>query len=248
MPELIPATWRLTNLDTGETIESQFTPQEISRSLGAQYAETWTLNRDAPILQWTRGTLETWTFQALFWSKYFGDSLDSTIEFLENLVKRDDELQRPPVCLWSWGNFEIQCVVESLGGVNYVLRAYQVEEIKTVRYQITLKKYDFFDIKTTDPNKRPTSTRYVYAKLNEDYEDLAQKRYQAPIWGDLVRRINPQDPYLVSGTLIALPDASDFIGVEIEPESPPLERTEEGLEARKRIFELRQKDYVSHVL
>ena len=248
MPELIPATWRLTNLDTFETIESQFSPQEISRNLSSRYAESWTLNRDSPILQWTRGQLEVWTYQALFWSNFVGDDLDETIDFMENLVKRDDTQQRPPVCLWSWGNFQVQCVVESLGGVEYALRSWQIETVKAVKYSITLKKYDFFDVKVTDPNKRPTSTQYIFSKVNEDYEDLAQKKYQAAIWGDLVRRENPENPYLLAGKQVAMPDTDKLVGLDVEPESPPLERTEEGLDARKDIFELRQVDYVSHIL
>jgi hypothetical protein len=239
-------TWSLFNLDTFEEFIAQFPPDEVAQNVGAQYAEAWALNREDPIMQWVRGTLETWNFTALLHAIDSTDFIDSRINTLISSVKRDSTAQRPPVYIWTWGIFQVQCTIESVGDVKYKLRP--DETPRSAMFSIRLRKYTPHDIVVTDPNQPFSDTYYYVVKNGQTFESLAELRYKQPLWGEYLRRENPGKPYPLAGQTIAMPEEDRLFDLEVEPESPPLERTEEALVVRQDLFALRGRNKFSHVL
>jgi hypothetical protein len=245
------ANWSLFSLDTFDTLEGQYPLEMPTQNLGAHYESAWSMNRNEPITQWIHGTVTTWSFGVTLRAKDSTDDIRSKIKWLTESTVKDDKLGRPPLYVWSWGSIEMTCFITALGGIQWEMMPTKLsptfEPPRMVKFQITLQKYVPWDLKKTDPNLPPLDTFYVYSKVGQTYEAMAGKRYGQPLWGDLVRRRNPDKAYLQVGDRIALPDSDKLLEEEVEPVSAPLQRTEEGLGARQDMFELRNVSKVSHV-
>jgi hypothetical protein len=249
------AKWTLFSLDSFDELEGQFPIENVTQNLGAQYEDAWTLNRQEPISQWIHGTSENWSFETRLRQLDSLDDIRPKIKWLLDSVRKDTSLGRPPLYVWSWGSIELSCYITSLGGIQYEMSpANELGQVlpREVRFTISLRKYVQFDVVGTDPNSPfalgLTDTLYVNAKIGETYEALAAVRYGNPDWGDLIRRRHPSKPFLTAGTIVALPKPERFLDADEEPESSPLERTEEGLNARQALFELRGGSKVSFVV
>lgn len=238
--------WSLFNLDTFEEFTAQFPPKDVTQNVGGQYAESWTLNRQNPVTQWVRGVTETWNFTALLFAVHSEVDIRDQINTLIQSTQRESTNQRPPVFLWTWGNFQVQCVIETVGDIKYDMRP--DETPRSAQFTIRLRKYIPHDIVLTDPNKPFSDTYYYNIKNGQLFESLAELRYKQPLWGEHLRRSNVDKPFPLAGQTIAMPEEDRLIEIEITPESPPLKRSEEGIAVRKEIFQLRDKRKVSHVL
>ena len=108
------------NLHTGETLQVQFNPTELSFSKSAQFAEIAIPGLDAPVQQFIRGGTETLTVELFFDSTDNGmgenarsvtednnalmpiDQFCGTDRFYQ-LVKQNPNTHAPPHCRFSWG-------------------------------------------------------------------------------------------------------------------------------------------------
>lgn len=249
------AKWTLFSVDTFDELEGQFPLENVTQNAGASYQEAWTLNRNEPIVQWIHGVVEEWTFATVLRSTHSLDDISSKVKWLQDSVRKDDKLGRPPIYVWTWGSIEVACYITNLGGVQWNMQPVGPTGKalpREVRFSITLRKYTPFDIKVTDPNSPfaagLTDTLYVNAKVGQTYEALAATRYGNPLWGDLLRRRHPSKPHLQAGDVVALPKAERFLDADLEPEAAPLQRTEEGLRVRQALFQLRGASRVSYVI
>lgn len=245
------AKWSLFSLDTYEEFEGQFPLETATQEAGAHYEDAWTLNRQEPISQWIHGIAEQWSFTAKLRQLDSSDDLRSRIAWLLGTVTKDDTLGRPPLYVWTWGSIDVTCYITHLGGIEYKMASPNQDGQglpKEATFQVTLRKYKPYDIKVTDPNEPFRDTLYVNAKIGQTYEALAAAQYGDPDWGDLLRRRSPGVPFLLAGTVVALPKAERFYDADLEPESAPLLRTDEGLEARQAIYALRGASKVSYVI
>jgi hypothetical protein len=245
------AKWNLFNVDTFDELEGQFPLENVSQTAGATYEEKWTLNQNEPIAQWIHGTVEEWTFNTKIRALNSTDDITSKIQWLINSIKKEDKLGRPPLYVWTWGSIEISCYIVNVNPVWDSLQPISIAGTtlpREVTFDITLRKYTPFDIKVTDPNAPFRDTYYISAKLGDTYESLAQRQYGNPMWGDFLRRRQPENPYLETGTIVPLLKVERFLEEANEPESPPMQRTEEALELRKQMFELRGGDKISYIL
>lgn len=96
------------NLDTGEQLEVQFNPTELSYSKAAQLAEIAIPGLDSPVLQFIRGGAETLSVELLFDTTDggMGDGAQSVTEKVDGfyqLVKQNQDTHAPPRCRFSWG-------------------------------------------------------------------------------------------------------------------------------------------------
>lgn len=209
--------WTLSNMDkpNDKPIVGQFVPQSVTKTVAGDIAQASSVNRDFPILQWTRGELEVVTFAAKLWAK---DVEDQTVEqrlvALENLVRRLSDLKRPPICLFTWGSvgtLHMECLVKSIGGVTYD----EVRDDGTLRgvsLSITLQRYEEVTLVATDPSKPETFTRIRRAKKGDTYESIALWEFADPELGILLRQLNPRRPGM------SLADLSPNDKVHVYPE------------------------------
>jgi len=250
---LDPKLWVLTDLDRGDDIVGQFTPQDLSKTVAGSIAVGESVGLDRPILQWISGEVEEVSFRAKLWA---ADSEDFTVEDrlvrLETLVRRNSDLGRPPVCnfgLGSLATLRFDCLVRSIGGVTYD----EVREDGTLRgvsLTITLLRYEEVDWVVTDPSVPQQFTRVRRARAGDTYETIARDEYGDALLGVLLRQLNPRVPGM------PLADLRPNDGVHVFPEDylrtlrlrpafhgfrtgPGYEAAEENL---RRLLELRNRD------
>src|SRR5688572_1473902 len=152
VPFLVP-------LDKGfEAIPFQFPPENFQHNVGSGYAEANSLNREHPILQFTRGQAESVTFDATLFADTFIEDAQTLLDKLLAAARRDPALKRPPTWVFVWGQtIDIKVVVESPGNIRYG-PLQRNGTIKQVTCSITLRRYEPFDVEVTDPDARPTNT------------------------------------------------------------------------------------------
>lgn len=242
VPVLVP-------MDPGfKRIPFQFIPGGLTYNVASNYAETSTLNRDNPILQFTRGALKTISLEVRLFAETSTRDVKPLLDELERACLRDPTLARPPIWVFVWGSvFDIQVVVESIGDVRYdTLRPDGT--VHGVTLALSLKRYEAYDLKLTDPDARPKDTFYRQARQGETWESLAGRHYREPLWGEHLRRLNPGLEAPVLGSTVLLPDADKLRGTPITPQSFPLARTEAGIAFRRGLFAIRGRSKVSTIL
>lgn len=229
-------------------IEFQFQPLDSSEDVGAAWASATGMNRDHPILQYSHGEQRGFNFSARLFAKDSEHTIDEVLALLKQATERDPELKRPPRFNFSWGSvINETVVVKSVGGIKYdSLR--NDGSLRGATLQIQLLVYRFIDVELS--GKPEPSTFYGITKTGDQWEDIALREYGDPLMGELLRRINPAVifPGQQPGSIVRLPPASKLRGESIEPDSPPMRRTPEGMALRLKMFELRSKSRESTVL
>lgn len=234
-PELRP-------LDDGfQAIKFQFQPLSLAKNLGGVWSSVSGLNREHPILQFSHGDQQSFTFDARLFAKHQLDSVEDVLRELERSTQRDPQLKRPPRWEFIWGSVIHETViVESVGNIRY--DDIRVDgSVRGVLLSITLQVYRGADVELTQPGAPRPSTFYVHTRTDDQWEDLAEREYGDALLGDLLRRRHPDLPFpgQVPGTIVALPPLETLRDEVVEPTAPPLQRTPDGLKLRRELFEKR---------
>lgn len=254
--------WFLTDKTKDETIVGQFSPQNFRKDLSGKLAEMPSVGKQNPVIQWIHGLTEVVTFQARLWAHdKDDDAVEARLARLEKLVKQTDEdpsipggkFAPPPVCSFSWGfdpSLQMEdCLVESIGGITY-------DEIRpdgTLRgatLQITLKRFEEVTLVPTDPTVQERNTRIRRAKKGDTYESIALDEYGDPMFGVLLRQLNPRRAGMPLADLNPVNPVHAYreeflLTKQIEPEFAPFKdgRGNEAAEKRRReIFDSRNDD------
>ncbi len=102
------------------TIPFLFNPKELGIEKGNQFAEVNIPGLSAPILQFVRGNSRTVTMDLMFDTYEKGTDVREYTDQItgwedgkkKGLMDIDSELHAPPVCLFVWGVFTFQCIIE----------------------------------------------------------------------------------------------------------------------------------------
>lgn len=232
---------RLTPLDPGfPVIEFEFPPTEFTETFSASWASEPALTRTHPILQFSHGEQNSFSFEAIMFAKHSGESVEGRLQALKSAVVRDEKLKRPPRFQFTWGSaVDETVVVATIGNIRYPdLRP--DGSLRSALFAITLLVYRFIDVELT--GKPLPSTFYTTSKVGDQWEDIAQREYGDASLGDLLRRNHPRLPFpgMEAGEIVKLPPRDTLLALgTLEPDSPPLRRTAESLAARRNLFEKR---------
>lgn len=268
------ARWSLVSQDFGTEILGDFPPVDVVENVSAGWAEQTTLGLDQPILQFIGGRLDTVTFEARVWAKHQGlggtglgrQDVDETVAAIKNTVRRNPELGRPEVYLFSIvskgllrsiGAFlglkgpdpqlALQVVVRSVGGVRYD-RFRGDGSIRGATFSIELARYEPYDVSVLTGEE--AESLVTPTRTGETYEHIALRVHGDPILGEALRRRNPERRVLVEGDLVHVP-SSRILRREITPLTPastPLRDGDPQRENKLAAFEERGVAVGTHVL
>lgn len=101
-----------TVIGAAETIEVLFNPNEYRLSVANQFAEIAIPGLEAPPIQYVRGGARTLSMQLFFDTYEQGSDVRDHTGRVARLLDTDPELHAPPICLFSWGTFNFQGVLE----------------------------------------------------------------------------------------------------------------------------------------
>lgn len=208
-------TWSLVSLDKGTKLEGQFEPQNLTENVGGVWASEGTIGLDQPILQFIRGEQETISCDVKIWAKHHGlfgfgkgDNISETRDKIRDLARRDSDLGRPHIYLFSVGEeFSQQVVVKSVGGIRYDRMRPKDGSLRGVLFHLEMLRYVEYDT-TSLLSANVAESLVIPAKDGDDYEGIAQRMYGDARLGEVLRRRNPDKRVIVVGDLIHIPPAN----------------------------------------
>lgn len=227
-------TWSLVSLDKGTKLVGQFEPQNLTESVGGVWASESTIGLDQPILQFIRGEQETISCDVKLWAKHngfdkrrgpigalataldnavdnaavstalHGDNIAETRDKIRDLCRRDPDLGRPHIYLFSVGEeFSQQVVVKSVGGIRYDAMRPEDGSLRSVLFHLEMLRYVEYD--TTSLLQTVSESLIIPVRDGDDYETIAWRLYGDARLGEVLRRRNPDKRKLVIGDLIHIP-------------------------------------------
>jgi hypothetical protein len=198
-------------------------------------AEASTYSQTDPFIQWIRGELKVASFEVILFSR---DKDEDIMSMYRNMLATKtyvSELNRIPVCRFTYGNMvSIKCQVSGFGDVKF-FRPKPDAKARRIEFTITLKKYVPYKIKELDRNQKPKFSRMQIASGDERmYEVLARQEYgpNAAIYGDRLRKLNRAEPFAVSdGGLTKVPRSDKVAIGQLSPEFHGFQITREETNA-----------------
>jgi len=103
------------NTHTGERMTVMFNPAEYTLEKGNSFAEIGIPGLNAPPIQFVRGNLRTLRMELFFDTYELRPQTDVRmfVRELTALLNKEPTTQGPPILIFSWGQFNFQCVLDS---------------------------------------------------------------------------------------------------------------------------------------
>lgn len=199
-----------------------FNPKELSVEKSNQFAEVNIPGLPSPIYQFVRGnarsvtldlffdTYEQGTDVRLFTDRITGWDAGSMFSKLPGIAKGlmdiDSDLHAPPVCLFIWGAFIFQCIIER---VTKRFTMFLPEGIPVrATLNITLKEYREVDVQVKEIALESADlTKRWIVKQGDSLWSIAAKEYGDPSDWRLIAEANKMDNprILKPGQAIVIP-------------------------------------------
>lgn len=232
------------------TVVGQFPVKEegIKISINQNLAEAATYGVPHPFVQWIRGELNIISFDVVLFSRDENEDILSIWQRMLRLQTYVPELNRPPICRFTYGDIvSMKVQVAGFGDVQ-IYRPKASGKARRIEFAITLKRFVPYKIEEIDRNKPPKFSRnQIVSGENRMYEQLAKKEYgiESALLGDQLRKLNRANPFAAEdGGVVRIPRVDKVIGRRLEPEYYAFDIRDEKVSAvftkrvekRKNIF------------
>lgn len=119
----------LTRKDNSFQVNFMFNPKELSVEKSNQYAEVNIPGLSSPLLQFVRGNSRSVTMDLFFDTYEQGTDVRLSTDLItgwdagsmlsklsprKGLMDIDSDLHAPPICIFTWGDFNFQCIIEKV--------------------------------------------------------------------------------------------------------------------------------------
>lgn len=180
-----------------------FNPSEYNLSMKANYSEKNMLGSNNPVIMFTSGAASTLKMTLYFEGYYNNEEkpvdVNTYIKKLVNLVRIDGSLHRPPVCIFEWGSFKFEGIIESVD-TNYTMFT---SEGMPIRARVDVGFKHAPELKkgaVSTPFFSPDRTKQKVLHQDEQLYMLAYEEYgDVQLWRDIAvanNIKNPRDIYI----------------------------------------------------
>jgi nucleoid-associated protein YgaU len=208
--------------DASVRVTFLFNPKELSVEKSNQFAEVAIPGLSSPIFQFVRGNARSVTMD-LFFDTYeegtdvrahtdritgwdAGSMFSNLPGSAKGLMDIDSELHAPPICLFIWGAFVFQCVIER---VSKRFTLFLPEGIPVrATLSVALKEYREVDIQVKELDLHsPDVTKRWTVKQGDSLWSIAVKKYGDPADWRLIADANRVDnPRMITpGSELVIP-------------------------------------------
>jgi hypothetical protein len=104
----------ITRLRTNEQISVMFNPAEYTFDLANNFAEIAIPGLRTPPVQYVRGNARTLKMELFFDSFEAHADVRAATQQITALLDPDGPTQAPPILLFTWGGFSLQCILETV--------------------------------------------------------------------------------------------------------------------------------------
>lgn len=183
-----------------------FNPTQYSLEKSNQVAEMGIPGLGSPILQFVRGNTRTLTME-LFFDTYEqqNDVRDYTDKIYELLDIRSPT-HVPPICTFTWSDFNFHCVVQSVSG-QFTLFLATGTPVRA-KLNVTFKEYIEVEIQVrSTPTESADHTKTRTVKRGDTLSSIAALEYADPTrWRPIASANNIHNPRLLKpGQVLVIP-------------------------------------------
>jgi hypothetical protein len=216
----IAVDWEIKNMDTGELFRPPYPVSSEGvrvQGVGGVYAEMQRFGMD-PVSNWISGKTKTYQFTTVLFAETTDDNIEAKFSMLTKWASKDEDLGRPPICIFTYGNADVMVLIEE---VSPIIRPPRSDgSSRLIDLDIVLRKYKPFSQIQIDPNKPNKESYYLVMSATESsYESIAKKYYGSAIAGDRLRKRHPSMPMQPTvGTKVHLPSKSIILREVVQPD------------------------------
>lgn len=183
-----------------------FNPTQYSLDKGNQIAEIGIPGLSAPILQYVRGNSRTLSVELFFDTYEQQSDVRQYTNQIYGLLEIDRDTHAPPLCTFTWGNFNFTCIVERVGGRFTLFLANGTP----VRATLNVTFKEFIDVTIAvraNPTQSADHTKTHTVQRGNTVSSIAAAEYgDATKWRPIAVANGIDNPRLLSpGTVLVIP-------------------------------------------
>ena len=265
--------WELVSQDLASdlTFKGQFISENMRDGVGAIINSSQALNQQAPSKSYGGGENEIFTFTSKLFANNSFKNIKQQIETLKSMAKRNKELRRPPIFLFTAGTeISFTCFVKGIGFNIGELRS--DGSLRDADISITLEKI-LEQVTGNAATSLASQIKFaagivagaagIFAQASklinipggslhtidktkrvidgDTFESIAAAEYGDALLGDILRRAQPELADLKSNDVVQLVEATEINQIAITQQSVALKNTPENLALREEFLELRNR-------
>lgn len=183
-----------------------FNPNQYSLDQGNTLAEVAVPGLAAPILQYVRGNGRTLSMELFFDTWEEQSDVRRHTDRVYGLLDIRGPLHRPPVCTFTWGSFNFDCVVERVGGRFTLFLA----DGTPVRATLGVSFKEFVEVEVlvrNPPTESADHAKSCLVRRGDTLSSIAAAEYGDPtLWRPIAQANRIANPRLLApGTRLSLP-------------------------------------------
>ena len=190
----------------GQPIPVLFNPTQYSLDKSNQIAEIGIPGLGAPILQYVRGNTRTLSMELFFDTYEQQTDVREHTNRIYELLAIDSDTHVPPVCTFTWGKFNFECVLDRVGG-RFTLF---LSDGTPVRATLSVTLKEFIDV-TVEVRANPTQsadhTKTSTVKRGDTLSSIAAAEYGDPAaWRPIAKANGIDNPRVLEpGRALVIP-------------------------------------------
>jgi nucleoid-associated protein YgaU len=166
----------------GDPIQVLFNPTQYSLEKSNQIAEVGIPGLGSPILQYVRGNTRTLALELFFDTYEQREDVSHYTNKIYRLLGIESQSHVPPICRFTWGEFNFDCVVQSVGG-QFTLFLGDGTPVRAT-LNVSLKEYVPVEVTVRQtPTESSDHTKTRLTKLGDTLSGIAAVEYGDPaLW------------------------------------------------------------------
>ena len=196
----------ITNVDKNETFNVLFNPTEYTLKKRTPWAEQRVLGLDAPAASFTTGQRMELSMELFFDTFEQKEDVRTHTQKIETLLMVDPDKHRPPLCLFTWGEFQFKGVLEKLDQ-RYIMFLENGTPVRA-KLNVTFKEYTTtFEQLQRQPRQSADRAKRRIVRKGDTLSLIAHREYNdASQWRRIADYNRIEDPLnLEPGTELVIP-------------------------------------------
>lgn len=189
-----------------KSIPVLFNPTQYTLDQGNTLAEVGVPGLSAPILQYVRGNGRSLSMDLFFDTYEKRRDVRKHTDRIYGLLNIRGPLHRPPICTFTWGSFNFDCVLERVGGKFTLF----LSDGTPVRATLSVSFKEFVEVEVlvrATPTESADHAKTYVVRRGDTLSSIAAEEYGDPArWRPIAEANRLANPRLLPpGTRLSLP-------------------------------------------